>query len=153
MTIKKDSKPGIVIFLQIWQILELTGLLFSIPLVFFFGILFTGDSSKTFNFVNMNIIPAISIFLLLKIIVTIFFFKSKRWTIYFNFFQNLLLVFIQLIIIVISFIAVTANVKSKLSDYFSMIPGFFLLGFYLFLLWGFRQCLQHPFYQKNNHID
>ncbi len=144
-------KPGIAVFLQIWQILELIGLLFAIPLVFFFGILLTGDSSKVFDFVNANIIPVMGIFLLLKIIVTIFFFKAKRWTIYFNLFQNLLLALIQLGLVVATFVGIAANPDISSSSYFSTFPFLISVGFFVFLTWANRQCLRHPFYKRSKN--
>ncbi len=141
----KITKPGIAVFLQVWQILELAGLLFAIPLIFFFGVLLTGDSYKLFDFVNANIIPVMGVFLLLKIIVTIFFFKAKRWAVYFNFFQNLILAIIQFVAVVAFIIGIAQN--PNISAAFSIIPILIVLGFYLFLSWAFRQCLKHPFYQ------
>ncbi len=145
------TKPGIAIFLQVWQILELLGLVFFIPLSFAFGMLFTGDSNTFLNFVMNHIIPAIIIFLLLKIIVTVAFFKAKRWAIYFNFFQNIILSLLSVTLIIIYIIAIIQFPDKTSSTLYSIAQLLIGIGFYSFLFWSYHKCLKHPFYQKNNH--
>jgi hypothetical protein len=131
------KKPSIAIFLKIWQIVELVGLLLSIPLIFFAGILFTGDSMTVFNFVNSYILSAVGLLLIIKIIVTMAFFKSKRWALYFNFIQNLILVLLFLGLIIITILA----------GAFSTIQFVFIFLF-LYISWANLKCLRHPFYQR-----
>jgi len=61
------KKSPIYIFSQVWQIIELAGLLFSIPVIFIFSILFTGDSYTVFDFVNTYIITSLAIFFLIRV--------------------------------------------------------------------------------------
>lgn len=151
---QKYTKPGIASFLQIWQILESIGLFLGIPFVMLFGVMLNGDDGqyKTINFVMSNIIPVLLFLLVLKIIVTIFFFKAKRWTLYFNLFQNIILLLLQLIAISASIYSATIN-KSETGALITLIlPGLLGLSLYLFLTHSYFRCLKHPYYLNNSSI-
>jgi len=124
------KKSPIYIFSQVWQIIELAGLLFSIPVIFIFSILFTGDSYTVFDFVNTYIITSLAIFFLIKLIVLISFSRNKIWAIYFNLIQNIILTIVCTIFIILSIC----------SDIFSIIYVFVLFIF-LFLSWANYSCL------------
>ncbi|NOX33259.1 MAG: hypothetical protein GXP56_05910 [Deltaproteobacteria bacterium] len=115
------KKPDISTFLKIWQIIELVGLLSAIPLFFVFGILFTGDSPVTYNFVNSYILPSTGLFLVIKIIVAAALFKAKQWALYFNLIQSLILYLLLLAVIIITILA----------GAFSVIQLLFLIFFLL----------------------
>ena len=127
------EKPNIPAFLKIWQIIELAGLFLLIPLSFFAGIVFTGDSSKLFNFVSSYIIPSIGLFLIVKIIVAVALFKLKRWALYFNFIQSLILVLLSLGLIIATIAA----------GAFSVLQILFLFLF-LFISLENIKCLRRP---------
>ena len=124
------KKSPICIFSHVWQIIELAGLLFSIPVIFIFSILFTGDSYTVFDFVNTYIITSVAIFFLIKLIVLISYSKYKLWAIYFNLIQNIILTIVCTIFIILSIC----------SDIFSIIYVFVLFIF-LFLSWANYSCL------------
>ena len=124
------KKSPICIFSHVWQIIELAGLLFSIPVIFIFSILFTGDSYTVFDFVNTYIITSLAIFFLIKLIVLISFSRNKIWAIYFNLIQNIILTIVCTIFIILSIC----------SDIFSIIYVFVLFIF-LFLSWANYSCL------------
>jgi len=124
-------------FLRVWQILELAGLLFLIPVVFLGGILFTGDSSNVYDFVKHYIVPLMGLFLVVKIFVAIAFFKFKRWPLYFNFVQNVILCVLSLGVIILSIIA-----KS-----FPFLPILFMVLFG-FIARANLKCLRDYFYQQ-----
>lgn len=124
------NKSPICIFSQVWQIIELAGLLFSIPVIFIFSILFTGDSYTVFDFVNTYIITSVAIFFLIKLIVLVSYYRYKLWAIYFNLIQNIILAIICTIFIILSIC----------SDIFSIIYVFVLLIF-LILSWANYSCL------------
>ncbi len=124
------KKSPIYIFSQVWQIIELAGLLFSIPVIFIFSILFTGDSYTVFDFVNTYIITSLAIFFLIKLIVLISFSRNKIWAIYFNLIQNIILTIVCTIFIILSIC----------SDIFSIIYVFVLFIF-LILSWANYSCL------------
>lgn len=126
----KNKKP-IFIFSQIWQLIELAGLLFSIPMFFLFGILFTGDSYTVIDFVNSYVITTIAIFFFIKIIAFIAFTRLKPWAIYFNLIQNLILTGIIIILLILTIS----------SDAFSISQVLFLLLF-LLLSWVNYRCLK-----------
>lgn len=125
------NKNPVFIVSQIWQLIELAGMLFSIPLFFIFGILFTGDSDTVFNFVNSYIITSIAIFFIIKIIAFIAFTRLKAWAIYFNLIQNLILTGIIILLLVLTIS----------SDAFSILQVFFLFLF-LLLSWVNYRCLK-----------
>jgi len=124
------KKSPIYIFSQVWQIIELAGLLFSIPVIFIFSILFTGDSYTVFDFVNTYIITSLAIFFLIKLIVLISFSRNKIWAIYFNLIQNIILTIVCTIFIILSIC----------SDIF-LIIYVFVLFIFLFLSWANYSCL------------
>jgi len=125
---KKRSQSYILSL--VWQIIELAGLLFSIPVIFIFSILFTGDSYTVFDFVNTYIITSVAIFFLIKLIVLVSYYRYKLWAIYFNLIQNIILAIICTIFIILSIC----------SDIFSIIYVFVLLIF-LILSWANYSCL------------
>ncbi|MBU8893526.1 MAG: hypothetical protein KOO66_12165 [Bacteroidales bacterium] len=132
------ERPVFITFLRVWQIIESLGLLFAIPLTFIFGILLTGDSYTTFDFVTSNIIPVLVGLLLIKIVITIALFKNIRWAVFVNLVQNSLLLLVSLVLI--------------LASYFNSIPLSF--GYYFFILVyglltvGFYQCVKHPYFKQ-----
>ena len=118
------------IFSLVWQIIELAGLLFSIPVTFIFGILFTGDSYTVFDFVNTYLITSLAILFIIKLIVFISFCRDKLWPIYFNLIQNIILAIVCTVFIILSIF----------SDLFSLLYIFFLLIF-LILIRANYSCL------------
>lgn len=118
------EKPKTFFLLKTWQIIELSGLVFSIPLIFIFSILFTGDSYTIFNFVNSYIITTAAVFLIIKIVAFIGFLKFKIWAIYFNLIQNIMLSLLGIILIILTIH----------SDAFSILQVFFVLIYILLTL-------------------
>lgn len=129
------ERPIFITFLLVWQIIESVGLIFAIFLTFVFGILLTGDSYTTFDFVTSNIIPVLAGLLLIKIVITIALFKNKRWAILVNFVQNSLLLLTFLVLLFISYLHSTP---------FGFRYYFFILA-YGFLTVGFYQYFKHPY--------
>ena len=131
------EKPNIniAVFLKVWQIIELVGIFFLIPISFFAGILFTGDSQKMFNFVNFYILPVLGLLLVVKIFVTIALFKSKRWALSFNLIQNFIFALLCGSLVVLTIIAKA----------FPILPILFLF-FFIFLFRANLKCLRYPFY-------
>ncbi|GEM_PF-1781524 len=142
------SKPGIAVFLLIWQILEIFGLIFSIPLSFGLGMLFTGDSDTFIKQVIHYVLPGIGFFVVVKIVVLIAFSKSKRWAMYFNFYQNILYFVICLVLIFASVYA-TFTLPDVSTSVFSALPLVLIAGFLFFLIYAYRKCLKHPYYQRS----
>ena len=143
----KITKPGIAAFLRIWQILEIIGLLFSIPLSFGLGMLFTGDSDTLVKQVIHYVLPGIGIFVIVKIVVLVAFGKSKRWAVYFNFYQNILYFLLCLILIFASVYA-TFTLPDVSTSVFSALPLVLIAVLLFFLVYSYRKCLKHPYYQK-----
>jgi len=131
------KKSDIATFLKVWQIFELLGLFLSIPVVFGFSILLTGDSNKIFDFVVRYVLPSIGLFLIIKIIVTVAFFKLQRWALYFNFIQYF--IFALLWMFFMALIIFTGK--------FSIL-SFLFVAFFLFLSWANLKCLCYPFYNQ-----
>lgn len=123
-------KPLIFVFLKVWQVIELLGLVFLIPLIFIFGILFTGDSYSVFNYVKSYIIPPLAVLLLVKIIVFIAFLKYKRWAIYFNIIQN----------IILALIFITLTILTIYTGAFSIFQVIFII-LYILLTWFYYKWL------------
>lgn len=124
------EKPKTFILLKAWQIIELSGLALSIPLIFIFSILFTGDSYKVFNFVNSYIITSVAVILIIKIVAFIGFLKSKLWTIYFNLIQNTILLLAS----------ITLTILTIYNGAFSILQIIFVF-LYIFLTWVFYDYL------------
>ncbi len=74
-----------------WQIIELVLLFFLIPGTYGLAILFTGDGDTVYNFYKTYIFPLLIILFIVKIIVTIAFFKNKKWAFYYNYIESILL--------------------------------------------------------------
>ena len=137
------KRPEFITFLLIWQIIESVGLFFAIPFAFIFGVLLTGDSYKTFDFVASNIIPILAGLLLIKIVLTIASFKNKRWAAIVNFVQNgiLLLLFIA--------IAIAAYFQSV-----SLGMGYyFVILLFASLTVGFYFSFNHPYFKQQRRPD
>jgi len=125
------TAPG---FLKIWQVVELVLLFLLIPGTFGLAVILNGDDgqNKIFHGFISFILPVLVAFLLLKIVVTVAFFKGKKWTFYFNFVESIiLLVFFALQVILIIYAGFTVDNFSILKTVFSLIfPVLFALLFW-----------------------
>lgn len=142
------SKPQISKFLKIWQIIELIGLAFLLPVVFFGGILFTGDGMTVYDFVTDYILPAMVIFWVIKFVTYRAFIRNKRWPLLFNFIQNMLIALFSLALGIFTVLGYH-NDPFGLSTYITfIIQSLVFLALFLFLSKSYYKCLKDPFYQK-----
>lgn len=99
----ENKKPIFVTLLLIWQIFEITGALLAIPIVYIFGVLFTGDSNTVIDAVMSNIIPAILVIFVLKAALLFAMFKRKRWAVIANLIQNIILVLLSILLLIVAY--------------------------------------------------
>ena len=132
---KSPEQPGIPGSLKTWQIIELVLLFLLIPGTFGLSIILNGDDSrnKVFHAYMMFVLPSLVFLLLLKIVVTIAFFKRKKWALSFNYIESIvLMVFFaaQIILIIVGSFAV-----EKLS-LFQSISSLIFPVLFVWLFWS-----------------
>ncbi len=84
-----DKKPKLVRFLLVWQIIEIVGLVFTFMMMFFLGVILPSGSS--IEETALYPIIFIGVFLVIKVIARKAMKKKMLWAVYFNLFQNAIL--------------------------------------------------------------
>ena len=134
-TSSPDSS-GIPVFLKIWQTVEVILLLMAVPLLLAMGMLFTGDSDKTLMVFLHYIIPGVLLLFLLKLIALIAFFRKKRWSFFFSFYESIFWGTVFGMLVILEIIAIFTQKEQTftfLSGITAAIPMILLSAFKFFL--------------------
>lgn len=129
----KNKRPQYVTLLLIWQIIEIAMLLFAFGFFYFFGVTWRTSLNSSVEPFIYNILAFAGAFLLIKIVVLIAMYKRKLWAVYFNLFQNIILVLLLFALFVIS------------NDEISF--GYYMIIFPLLII-GFIKAVRFYYYQK-----